>query len=481
MRLVAFLFCVIVVALLPLGGCGRTECPSGVCLPDAAAGQRVDGGFFAGGGGAAGGAVAGGSAGAAGGGAAGGGAAGGGAAGGGSAAGGSAGGATGGGAASSDGGCAPGSLIFFPTTLDFGEQAAGCARSEPIVFLNTCATAQSLSLSATPMSQLFRVDAGLLVVPPGGALEVPVTFDTPVLGPRQATLTGSSSSGLLSIPLRGLGVVPADVTDAFAQPAIPKADLLFVVSDGPGMVPAQQWLGAGSSPLLQYATTNQVDFRVGVVAGRLDGGSPTVLSPVMPQFMQAWQQQFLLGDTGAPTTSCLARAWQLLSAGAGWLRADSTFGLVCAQNTHEQLVGSPGAWVRLLQRAAARGRNQLTISAVANFTRACPGPDDAALAAAATMTLGSTQSVCALDGGSLEAIGRTAFGYRTTFFLSRAGPADGGVEVAIDGVPLPSRDALRDAGIWAFDPLLNAVVFEPLSVPEPGKTLTARYRAACGR
>lgn len=190
------------------------------------------------------------------------------------------------------------------------------------------------------------------------------------------------------------------------------------------------------------------------------------------------QQGFLLGDTGAPTTSCLSRAWQLLSADAGWLRPDSSLGLVCAQNTYEQVTGSAGAWVRLLQRAASKGRNQL--SAVANFTRACPGPDDGALTTAAMMTRGSTQSVCALDGGTLEAIGKTAFGYRTTWFLSRAGPENGGLEVtrghgdALDGAPL------RDAGIWAFDPLINAVIFEPLAIPEPGKTLTSAIDPRAG-
>lgn len=296
---------------------------------------------------------------------------------------------------------------------------------------------------------------------------MPVTFEPTVLGARTGTLVGTSPSGLITIPLRGLGVAPADIVDSFAQPLRPKADLLFVVSDGPGMLPAQQWLGAGSQPLLQFAASTQLDFRVGVARGRADGGSPTVLTP------QTWQQGFLLGDTGASTSSCLSRSWQLLSGGVGWLRPDALLGLICVQNTEEQLAGAPASWVRLLQRAAGRARNELTISALANFTPACPAPDDGVLATAAAMTRGTTQSVCALDGGSLEPLGRSALGYRTTWFLTRPGPEDGGVEVAIDGIPLPS------AGVWRFEPALDAVIFEPLYIPEPGKTFTVRYRSAC--
>lgn len=296
---------------------------------------------------------------------------------------------------------------------------------------------------------------------------MPVTFEPSVLGARTGTLAGTSSFGLISIPLRGLGVAPADIVDSFTQPPRPKADLLFVVSDGPGMLPAQQWLGASSQPLLQYAASNQLDFRVGVARGRVDGGSPTLLTP------QTWQQGFLLGDTGASTTSCLSRSWQLLSGGVGWLRPDAMLGLVCVQNTEEQLAGAPAPWVRLLQRAAGRAQNELTISALANFTPACPAPDDSVLATAAAMTRGTTQSVCALDGGSLEPLGRSALGYRTTWFLTRPGPEDGGVDIAIDGIPLPS------AGVWRFEPALDAVIFEPLYVPEPGKTFTVRYRSAC--
>jgi hypothetical protein len=50
--------------------------------------------------------------------------------------------------------------------------------------------------------------------------------------------------------------------------------------------------------------------------------------------------------------------------------------------------------------------------------------------------------------------------------------------VAIDGQMLPPLDG-RGARVWRYDSAINAVIFEPLYVPEPGKTLTISYRVAC--
>jgi hypothetical protein len=494
MRLVVFVFLALFVALLPLGGCGRTECPSGVCLPDASAGgSSVTAGGFIPAGGAAGGSSGGGvsGGGVSGGGVSGGGVSGGGVSGGGVSGGGSAGGGSAGGGSPSDGGCAPGSLLFFPTTLDFGDQAAGCSRSLPLVLLNTCAFAQSASLSAIGSVPMFRADAGMLVVPAGGAIEVPVTFQPPVLGPRTGTLVGSSSSGLLSIPLRGLGVAPGDVTDTFVLAASPKADMLFIVSDGAGMRPAQQALGTNSGGFLRYLTLSATDFRLGVLVGRSDGGSlvqgsagaPLLLSSTTPALATRYEEKFALGESGAPTTSCLRRAIEHFSADAGWLRAGASLGLICVQNTHELLQGDTSAWLTLLRAATGKTRNELSVSALANFTRACPGPEDGTLLEATFATFGSRHSICTVDAGVavnlVEELGRSAGGYRPSFFLSRPGPVDGGFEVQVDAMTVPMSDP-SDAGVWSYDAARNALVFEPLSVPEPGKTLTVRYRPACG-
>jgi hypothetical protein len=57
----------------------------------------------------------------------------------------------------------------------------------------------------------------------------------------------------------------------------------------------------------------------------------------------------------------------------------------------------------------------------------------------------------------------------------------GPIQVAIDGMPIPAVDPnpLTMSRIWTYDATNNSVNFEPLYVPEPGKTLTITYIAEC--
>ena len=37
----------------------------------------------------------------------------------------------------------------------------------------------------------------------------------------------------------------------------------------------------------------------------------------------------------------------------------------------------------------------------------------------------------------------------------------------------------RGAPVWSYGSVTNAVIFEPLFVPEPGRSMTVRYVVAC--
>jgi hypothetical protein len=99
-------------------------------------------------------------------------------------------------------------------------------------------------------------------------------------------------------------------------------------------------------------------------------------------------------------------------------------------------------------------------------------------------TNGVKEEICTPNWAvALERIGKNAFGYRTNFFLTSRPDlsAPGGIQVAIDGVPIPSVDPDPNlmSRIWDYDATNNSINFEPLYVPEPGKTLTVTYTAAC--
>ena len=100
---------------------------------------------------------------------------------------------------------------------------------------------------------------------------------------------------------------------------------------------------------------------------------------------------------------------------------------------------------------------------------------------AVTATGGVLEEICTPNwSSSLEKIGKKAFGYRTNFNLLSTPDLTAGktISVKIDGVALDPVDS-RGAAVWQYDSTGNSVNFEPLFVPEPGKTLTLTYFVAC--
>ena len=94
---------------------------------------------------------------------------------------------------------------------------------------------------------------------------------------------------------------------------------------------------------------------------------------------------------------------------------------------------------------------------------------------------GVKESICTPDWSkSLEQLGKTAFGFRTQFFLNSSPDLSNGktVEVKIDGVAVPPVDS-RGAAVWSYDPVGNSVNFEPMFVPEPGQSLSLTYYVTC--
>lgn len=369
--------------------------------------------------------------------------------------------------------------MLLPSTLEFGEVAAGCSVVRSLTLWNRCSVDQTLTINApTP----FTAPASL-TLPALGVVDVPVRFSPPTLGVRQAMLTFSSSSGALgSVSLRGLGAMSVDVTDTFPSPAVPLSDTLFVMSDGPGMAATQQSLASNVPGLLQFWNSSNVDYRLAVIAGSPDGGgliqesptAPVVLTPSTPMVQQSLALKLSRGEAGVGTQSCLSRAVEVLSVDAGWLRPNAGLGVVCVQNALEQAPGDSVAWTRVLGAVAGKAPGRLVVSAIGRFKPGCAGSDDVALRAAVTGTFGSTQSICSPDGG----LAPSAFGYRSSFELSRPGPSDGGFDVQVDGMAVPYLDS-QNLPIWSFDAARNAFELKPLYVPEPGKTLTVRYRPAC--
>ena len=127
-----------------------------------------------------------------------------------------------------------------------------------------------------------------------------------------------------------------------------------------------------------------------------------------------------------------------------------------------------------------------TFNAIAPFNASPPagcsafGPDSRYLDVV-RMTGGVSDDICTPDWSkTLEALGKTAFGFRTNFFLNGVPDLSGGrgIEVRIDNRVIDPKDS-RGATVWQYDSAANSINFEPIYVPAPGQTLTITYYVAC--
>lgn len=329
------------------------------------------------------------------------------------------------------------------------------------------------------------------------------------------------------VTLRGQGDTMGLNTDTFRQDSKPKADILIVVDDSCSMSEEQAYLGSNFNAFIKYAQASQVDFQIGLtttdfsapsITGRLRA-SPAgvkIFKPTTPNIEQQFAALVNVGINGSAIESCMQPAVAALTpplitdpaANLGLLRQDAVLAVVCVTDAPDQAVQAPTFYLnQLVNIKGAQRPGMFTYNVVGPFAPNPPSgclydgsPDDGAHALMVNSTNGVREEICSPDWAkALENIGKNAFGFRTNFYLT-ARPdltAMRGIEVGIDSVPcgtgcpqgqtcsvnsnmciLPPTD-LRGAKVWEYDPTNNSINFEPLYVPEPGKTLTVTYQVAC--
>lgn len=168
----------------------------------------------------------------------------------------------------------------------------------------------------------------------------------------------------------------------------------------------------------------------------------------------------------------------------GLLRPGAVLHLMCVTNGRDGLEAAP---LPAISALLARLPEWYSIAVVARFApiaTTCGGElEHGPLSALVMQTNGVQEEICTPNWSvSLERIGTTALGWRTNFYLhQRPALARGPLRVFIDGAEIPSRDPNPNLAsrLWEYDGASNAVLFEPLYVPEPGKTLSFRFLPDC--
>lgn len=429
-------------------------------------------------------------------------------------------------------------LTIAPSTLDFGTVKKDCnSETRNFQIYNTCSTAVTIN-SATMGSPAgespggpncagpapcpeFHVVSGIpgnTVVTAGST--TPVTFQLryrPInYGPDTGAFVISVTQGGQPldyvIALQGRGDMDGLNTDTFRQDSKPKADLLLVIDDSCSMSDEQMAVGQNMAAFLQYATANQVDFQIGVTptgvsntsgqlgALRASPGGHKILRPTTVNLSNEFAGLVNLGTSGDASESCLMPATLGLTAplitdptkNAGFIRNGAVLAVVCITDAREQATQAPVFYLnQLMNIKGAQNATQFSYNVVGPFlpspTSGCSydgSADDGRHAFMVSQTNGVKEEICTPNWATaLERIGKNAFGYRTNFFLTSRPDLSSptGIQVAIDGMNIPPVDPDPNlmSRIWEYDATNNSINFEPLYVPEPGRTLTVTYQAAC--
>lgn len=308
------------------------------------------------------------------------------------------------------------------------------------------------------------------------------------------------------VTLRGVGDAIGRNIDTFRQDARPKADILLVIDNSCSMADKQTALSQNFASFIAYATRVNVDYQIGVITtdlgsntlgeliGSAAGTSPKILKPSTPMVEAEFTSRVKVGIMGGlegmaePAVKALS-APLITNQNAGFLRQDAVLAVVIISDAGDQSPLAATVYENQLRNVKGAQRpNLFSYNQIGPFAAApatgCSYDDftDVSKNLYLIQRLNGVKAeICTNNWGTtLEDIGKTAFGYRTNFFLTAEPDLTNGntITVKINGVPIASTDTLG-ATVWTYDSVSNSVNFAPLYVPEPGNTLTVEYFVAC--
>jgi hypothetical protein len=325
-----------------------------------------------------------------------------------------------------------------------------------------------------------------------------------------AVQSGQNVTYLVS--LSGTGDMDGLQTDTFVQAAAPKADVLMVIDASCSMGDKQTSLGSNFASFITYAVSTGVDWQIGVITTdtrgatctplgcvptpggatasilRGDASNPKILTPAVPMVEQKFSAKVAVGTNGNDEAGFQAALDALTpplitNENAGFLRYDANLAIVVVSDAGDQSTQGYSYYLNRFRNIKGYQRaNMFTFNVIGPFLASAPAPctyddfTDSSTYHAMTMdTQGVEYEICAPDWATkLQDLGKTAFGYRTVFFLSAQPDLTMGrtIDVKIDGAAVP-------AGSYTYDPATLSIEFTPATTPGPGKTLTITYYKAC--
>lgn len=168
----------------------------------------------------------------------------------------------------------------------------------------------------------------------------------------------------------------------------------------------------------------------------------------------------------------------------GFRRADAALLVLCVTAGPDQ-TKAPSS--ELFTRIRDVTPKETFVGVYARFTSGlvCGGTrDTGTLSAFVAFSNGMKEDICS-PSWAFERIGKTAIsGYRTIHYLAEFPDLERApLKVFIDALEIPQRDPdpVFNSRIWSYASSINAVSFEVLYAPEPGRTLRLTYAPQCSR
>jgi len=377
-------------------------------------------------------------------------------------------------------------------------------------------------LTSTP-----TIPAGGLILAAGGLTTFRAKYHPIDFGPDtgavaiNAIQSGQNITYLVS--LSGTGDMDGLQVDTFQQAQKPKADVLLVIDNSCSMGDKQMSLGMNFAAFLSYAQSTMADWQIGVTSADAPSGSsqcppppfpcitppmsgrggfligddpmtnpngnPKILTPATPNVATKFQQKVLLGTNGADENPYEASVKALTPPlinmeNAGFLRPDANLAIVVVTDAGDQSGLAYSYYMNRLRNVKGyQNANMFTFNVIGPFdpaleTSSCLYDDNvnwSTLRYGVTDTSGVEAEICATDWATkLQDLGKTAFGYRTVFYLSAEPDFSGGrtLVVKINGTQVP-------ASAYTYNAPTISIEFTPMTTPGPGQTLTVEYYKAC--
>ena len=372
----------------------------------------------------------------------------------------------------------------------------------------------------SPCPEFFLVSApaiptgGLTLAPGAAPLQVQLKYlpldvgsDTGALS-LEVVQSGQSLSYLLG--LQGNADMSGLQIDTFRQSLTPKADILLVVDDSCSMSDKQMSLASNFASFIQYANATNTDFQIGVVtttedevpcpplipcpgvpgAGKLvrRGAVGPILTRATPNLASAFSTLVNVGTDGSGTETGLSTATMALTPprianeNAGFLRVDANLAVVVISDAGDQSTQPVSYYQnRLINVKGINRLSMFTFSTIGPFLATSPagcaydgGGDPLRYSAIVNYTSGVSDEICSPSwAATLQNLGRTAFGFRTQFYLNNTPDlAVQPLAVKINGVTVPTTG-------WTYDSASNSITFMTTTTPQAGETLTVEYATVC--